>query len=278
MAARQGLEVLLVETHGLSHLAELFEVKDVAYEAKPYKNGLSLIRLDSEASFEEYVLRQVKFKFLYNAIFNNKYVRHFIDAAPGLAELLIIGKIWALVEDEARKGKKRPYDLVIVDAPSTGHSLSLLTVPRVVVDAVRVGPLKNNAQDVLDLIRDPMKTLAWLVTLPEEMPVNEAVEMEEKLERDAKVATGPMILNSLWPEVMSPAALQELEKAKFENRMLQLYRRRSEQSQYYHEKLRERMGGKQIITLPLIYQTKNPVRIAESLSEAIRTQLAGVVE
>ncbi|MCE9624409.1 MAG: ArsA family ATPase [Deltaproteobacteria bacterium] len=276
MASRQGLKTLLVETHGLSHLAELFEVPEVGYEPKSFKNGLSLIRLDPEAAFEEYVLRQIKFQFLYNAVFNNKYVKHFIDAAPGLAELLTIGKIWSLVEDEARKGKKPEFDLVIVDAPSTGHSLSLLTVPQVVVDAVRVGPLKNNAQEILALIRDPLKTLTWVVTLPEEMPVNEAVEMEEKLENQAKVAVGPIVLNSLWPQVLGKDSLQELKKAKIENPMVHLYRQRVDQSDFYREKLQERLKKRQILELPLIYQQKSPIRIAEALCEAMRTQLMGV--
>ncbi|KAB2842102.1 ArsA family ATPase [bacterium] len=276
LAARHGLKVLMVETHGLTHLAELFEADGVGYQPKAFKNGLSLARIDPEPAFQEYVLRQVKFEFLYNAVFNNKYVRHFIDAAPGLAELLTIGKIWAFVEDEARRGKKPLFDLVIVDAPSTCHSLSLLTVPQVVVDAVRVGPLKNNAQQILALIRDPEKTLTWLVTLPEEMPVNEAVEMDEKLERQAKVGVGPVLLNSLWPEILGADSLQDLKKAKVDNPMLHLYRQRAEQSAYYRDRLRERLPERQVLDLPLVYQTKNPVRIPESLSESIRAQLTGV--
>ncbi|MCC7343700.1 MAG: ATP-binding protein [Deltaproteobacteria bacterium] len=276
LAARQGLKVLMVETHGLTHLAELFEAEGVSYEPKAFKNGLSLARIDPEPAFQEYVLRQVKFEFLYNAVFNNKYVRHFIDAAPGLAELLTVGKIWAFVEDEARRGKKPLFDLVIVDAPSTGHSLSLLTVPQVVVDAVRVGPLKNNAQQILALIRDPQKTLTWLVTLPEEMPVNEAVEMDEKLELQAKVGVGPVLLNSLWPQILGADSLQDLKKAKVDNPMLHLYRQRAEQSAYYRDRLRERLPSRQVLDLSLVYQTKHPLRIAESLSESIRAQLTGV--
>src|ERR687891_185340 len=73
LASRHGLKVLLVETHGLSHLAELFQAGDVGYEPKSVKNGISLARLNPESAFEEYVLRQVKFQFVYNAVFNNKY-------------------------------------------------------------------------------------------------------------------------------------------------------------------------------------------------------------
>lgn len=273
LASRQGLKVLLVETHGLSHLAELFKVEDVGYEAKSVKNDISLFRIDAESSFEEYVLRQVKFQFVYNAVFNNKYVRHFIDAAPGLTELLTIGKVWALVEDEARQGKKPSFDLVIVDAPSTGHSLSLLTVPQVVVDAIRVGPLKSNAQDVLTLLRDSSKTLTWLVTLPEEMPVNEAVEMDEKLEGQAKVGVGPILLNAMWPRIFDADSLQDLKKAKLDNPMLQSHRLRREQSEFYRDRLRERLGERQVVELPLVYSTSDPIRIAERLCETLKLEL-----
>jgi len=273
LASRNGLKVLLVETHGLSHLAELFHADEVGYEAKAVKNGISLLRLDAESSFEEYVLRQVKFQFVYNAVFNNKYVRHFIDAAPGLTELLTIGKIWALVEDETRKGKRPKFDLIIVDAPSTGHSLSLLTVPQVVVDAIRVGPLKTNAQQVLSLIRDPQKTLTWLVTLPEEMPVNEAVEMDEKLREQAKVAVGPILLNSIWPQILAADSIQDLKKSRIDNPLLQVHRKRREQSEFYRDRLLERLGDRQVVELPLIYSTSDPIRIAERLGETLRQEL-----
>ncbi len=273
LASRHGLKVLLVETHGLSHLAELFQAEEVGYEPKAVKNGISLARLNPESAFEEYVLRQVKFQFVYNAVFNNKYVRHFIDAAPGLTELLTIGKIWALVEDETRQGKKPTFDLVIVDAPSTGHSLSLLTVPQVVVDAIRVGPLKNNAQEVLTLIRDSSKTLVWLVTLPEEMPVNEAVEMDEKLRGQAKVAVGPILLNSMWPKIFEADSLQDLKKNKVHNPMLESQLRRREQAEFYSERLRERIGERQILELPLVYSTSDPIRVAERLSEILKQEL-----
>lgn len=273
LASRHGLKVLLVETHGLSHLAELFQAGEVGYEPKAVKNGISLARLNPESAFEEYVLRQVKFQFVYNAVFNNKYVRHFIDAAPGLTELLTIGKVWALVEDEVRQGKRPAYDLVIVDAPSTGHSLSLLTVPQVVVDAIRVGPLKHNAQEVLTLIRDSSKTLVWLVTLPEEMPVNEAVEMDEKLRDQAKVAVGPILLNSMWPKIFEADSLQDLKKNKIHNPMLESHLRRREQAEFYSQRLRERIGERQILELPLIYSTSDQIRIAERLSEILKQEL-----
>jgi anion-transporting ArsA/GET3 family ATPase len=245
----------------------------VGYQPKSIRNGLSLAQLNSESAFEEYVIRQIKFKFIYNAVFNNQYVRHFIDAAPGLAELLTIGKIWALVEDEVRVGKKRQFDLVIVDAPSTGHGLSLLTVADVVVDAVRLGPMKNHAEGIIKLLRNPKETLTWLVTLPEEMPVNEAIEMEKKLVEQAKVEVGPILINSLWPNVLSEKSQKSFQKENFKDDLLKSYLERKEQADFYLSKIQHNFSKRHLIGLPLIYQTSTPLQIAERLQEIIHQNI-----
>ena len=273
LAASEGLKVLLVETHGLTHLGDLLQVGSVGYEPKKVRNNLSLVQITPEAAFKEYVLQQVRFSFVYDTVFKNRYVRHFVEGAPGLTELLTIGKIWALVEQQAQKGKRRPYDLVVVDAPSTGHGLSMLTISQVVVDAVRMGPLHSKAKDILDLLRNPQKTLVWLVTLPEEMPVNEAAELEEKLESQAKMELGPVLLNSVWPSLLNREAEEEWRQAQPGNGMLQAYRRRRETSDFYADKLKERMFQKQILELPLVYQTQAPLKIAERLMQAIKQEL-----
>ena len=221
-AAEEGKKVLLVETHRLTHLGKLFGVGTVGYEATRVGPNLSLLQINQEDAFEEYVLQQVRFKFLYDTVFNNRFVRHFIDGAPGLAELLTIGKIWALVEEKGSKSGKNAYDLVIVDAPSTGHGLSLLTISQVVVDAVRVGPLHSKAKAILDLLRNPLKTILWLVTLAEEMPVNEAVEMAAKISRDAKMQLGPVVINAVWPDILGDEGRKEIKQAKVDNDLLKL--------------------------------------------------------
>ncbi len=272
MAAAEGLKVLLVETHGLTHLADLLEAGKVGYKPEKVRKDLSIIQIQPEEAFQEYVLQQVKFQFIYNSVFNNKYVRHFVEGAPGLTELLTIGKIWALVEEKSQQ-KKYHYDLIVVDAPSTGHGLSLLTIAQVVVDAVRIGPLHTKAKAILDLLRNPQKTLVWLATLPEEMPVNEAVEMEAKLESEAKMELGPILLNAVWPEILSEPSLEEISGAGIKNDMLHTYRHRLEQSRHYAEKLKERFFEKQVLELPLVYREQQPLKIAEALAAAIKQDL-----
>ncbi len=273
LASQHGLKVLLVETHRLTHLGEVFEVGVVGYQPQKIRPNLSLVQLNPEDAFEEYVLQQIKFKFVYNTVFNNRYVRSFIDAAPGLTELLTIGKIWALVEEKSWRGKRGNFDLVIIDAPSTGHGLALFTISQTVVDAVRVGPLHTKAKQILDLLRDPQKTLTWLVSLPEEMPVSEVAEMADKLENQVKMELGPVLMNQVWPEILSEDSQADLQQAKVRTELFKVYLKRLEQSRHYEGKLQERLFHKQQLELPLVYQSKTPLHIAQKLAEAIRSQL-----
>ncbi len=274
MCARLGLETLLVETHGLNHLGELLGVGTVGYEPKKVKKNLSLLQITPEEAFEEYVLQQIKFRVVYNAVFKNRYVRNFIDAAPGLIELLTIGKIWSLVAERGKKYRKKSYDMVIVDAPSTGHGLSLLRVPQVVVNAIRVGPLKTKSQEILLLLQDPKKTLIWLTTLPEEMPVNEAVDMAGKLEAEVQVHLGPIAVNALWPEILDPDSLGQLKKTQARLPMLEVYEKRLEQSRFYLHKIKTKLPHSHFLELPLVYQTQDPFLLAEALSKVIQRGLS----
>src|SRR5262249_22674278 len=148
------------------------------------------INISSQKAFEEYILGQIRFKRLYKAVFENRLVRHFIEAAPGLSDLMEIGKVYSLTKS---------YDLVIVDAPATGHGVSLLEIPGIVSEATRIGPLKTESDKIIRLLHDAESTQAILVTLPEEMPVTEALEMNERLEKKLGIALGPLFLNQ-FPE------------------------------------------------------------------------------
>lgn len=271
MAAKAGRKVLLVETHGLCHLGDLFEVGRANYTVNSIEKNLNLIQLNSEAAFEEYVLRQIKWKLVYDRLFNNKYVKHFIEATPGLAELLTIGKIWSLVEE--KKKRNHSFDLVILDAPSTGHAMALLTIAQTVVNAVRIGPLHSQSNHILDLLRDSQRTLAWLVTLPEEMPVNEAIEMKQRLTTQAQITLGPVLVNSMWPSLLSTKTQAELEKSNFTNETLKRNRERLDQCEFYFNKLRSELNGEEILKLPLVHKNQKPRLIAEALMKSIEEQL-----
>lgn len=266
------VDTLLVETHGLHHLGELVGVGKTGYHPKKIAPHLWLSQLEPEKALEEYLLQQIRVRFIYNAVFKNKYVRHFLDAAPGLVELLTIGKIWALTQPKGEYGNEHNFHRVIVDAPSTGHGISLLTVPEVVAQAVRVGPLKNKSQQILDVLRDPEQCLVWLASLPEELPVTETVEMAGKLTNEVKVPLGPILANALWPEILSESGEKELTKGK-KISLVQIYEKRRNLSRFYLDKLKSQLPQRKVMELPLVYESARPLEIAKILGKKIKEQI-----
>jgi Anion-transporting ATPase len=113
-------------------------------------------------------------------------------AAPGLDDILVLGKVKQL----ERAGT---HDLILLDAPAAGHALTFLRSAKGLADAVTVGPIATQAQDVLELLGDADRCQVVLVTLPEETPVNELVETAFNLEDQVGVALGPVVVNGLYP-------------------------------------------------------------------------------
>jgi anion-transporting ArsA/GET3 family ATPase len=139
----------------------------------------------------------LRFKSVYEMVFENRVTRAFLRAIPGLDDYALLGKAWFHTTEE-KKGKP-VYDTVIFDMPASGHSVSMLRVPWVIVDTVPEGPLTRDARTVKALLTDPVRTAAVLVTLAEEMPVNEVLELEDKL-----IALGivpqQLVVNQVYPD------------------------------------------------------------------------------
>ena len=114
-------------------------------------------------------------------------------AAPGIKDILVLGKVKQLERDEAA-------DLIVLDAPAAGHAITFLRSARGLLDAVRVGPIHTQAAEVMELLTDPERCQVVLVTLPEETPVNELVETAYSLEDQVGVALGPVVVNGLYPD------------------------------------------------------------------------------
>ncbi len=188
LAAASGRRTLITEIHSEESVANLLHRPPIGYRETEILPRLWAMNIQPRDAFREYVLTQIRLKQLYNLVFENRLVRHFIDAAPGLSELMCIGKVYDLT-----KG----YDLVIMDAPATGHSMALLEIPFIVSRAIRVGPLRSESAKIISLLSDPRQTAVALVTLPEEMPVTEALEMDEQLEERIGIRPRALFLNQV---------------------------------------------------------------------------------
>jgi anion-transporting ArsA/GET3 family ATPase len=184
-AHRRGKRVLLVEVDAAKGAAGILG------EAP----GLSTVNLDPARVMDEYVRKTVRVDLLARKVLDSPVYRRFFAAAPGLPDLMVLGKIMVLVESHARWSRRPLHDLVIVDAPATGHGLAFLNVPLAASEAVPVGPVGNNARRILRLLRDPERTALGIVAIPEEMAAVEAAELHRLAAEEVGLAPRVLFLN-----------------------------------------------------------------------------------
>lgn len=203
LAARQGKRVLVCEVNARERVAPLFGAPPTGSEIREAAPGISTVNVNPHDSMREYGIMVLRFRTIYEAVFENRVVRFFLRVVPSLAELVMLGKILyeARVED---RGRPR-WDLVVLDAPATGHAVQLLRVPAALLDTVPAGPLRRDAEWMRDLLVDPVRTALSIVTLPEEMPVNEAIDLDAQVRGVLGIPRGALIINAM-PEPRFAAA------------------------------------------------------------------------
>lgn len=212
MGALAGLTTLIVEIEGKSGLGAAFGRSDpltydeVVLSPGGGPEGAADVRartLTPDDALLEYLedhgMRRVSKRLVQTGALDVV-----ATAVPGIKDILVLGKIKQLE-------RSSPADLIIVDAPAAGHAVTFLTSASGLLDAVRVGPIRAQAQDVVDLLSDPARCQVLLVTLPEETPVNEVVDTAFKLEDRVGVALAGVVVNGLYPPLpgLSPDAAGE---------------------------------------------------------------------
>src|SRR5262249_33675462 len=159
--------------------------------------------MDTEAALQEYLKLQLKVPLLGRMGPLAKVFDFVATAAPGVKEILTVGKIaWEV--RESLEGRT-DFDLVVVDAAATGHIVAQLGAADSIRELVDVGPLRNQTQWVADLLADPQITAVNIVTTPEEMPVAETIELAERLRQEVNVPLGEVIVNRVLPELFTHA-------------------------------------------------------------------------
>jgi anion-transporting ArsA/GET3 family ATPase len=196
--ARQGKRTLLAELAGSHQVPAIFGQPGGGYELQPLAPRLSTLSITPQEAIEDYVVQQLRFRALYRVVFENRVMAPFVAAVPGLHDVVQLGKIWEL--EQARSSRGRPdWDLIVVDAPATGHGLTMLSSPRSMMALTISGPFHDNARLVRDLVEDAERTSLVLVALPEELPVNETLDLYGRLD-ELQDQVGLCVLNELHPE------------------------------------------------------------------------------
>lgn len=262
-SAKLGKNTLLVEMNSTERIAPLFGLDKIGPHEIPLAPYLTGINLDPRECFEEYVLMQIHFKMLFDTFFNNRFVSLFLNAVPGLNELLMIGKIYALERSiKNKKTGKAAYDLIIVDGPATGHGLSTFEVPQIVHDAVRVGPLRKQSERILGLLNNPKKTSFSVVTLAEEMPVMETSELLDKVRKKLKMNLGPLFVNAFHDDPFTKTDREKMNRLNppeedplspyFAYSLLEA--KRTDLNEEYLKMLCDKNPGHETMTLPFLYK------------------------
>jgi anion-transporting ArsA/GET3 family ATPase len=202
-AARTGLSTLVVEVEGKSGLATLFGQRAFDYEEVVLargggREGAGDVRartLTPDDALVEYLQDHGMYR-VSKRLVQSGALEIVATAAPGIKDILILGKVKSLERD---RRPDRRADLIVLDAPAAGHAISFLRSPRGLLDAVAVGPINTQAADVMEMLTDPTRCSVVLVTLPEETPVNELVETAYSLEDEIGINLGPVVVNGVYP-------------------------------------------------------------------------------
>lgn len=207
MAAR-GKRVLVAMCNAKERLSGMFGGPPIGFDVVSAAPNIDAVNMIPEKCLEEYGVLVLRSKTLYQALFENKYVKTFFRAVPGLYEWSMLGKAWwhttellsGKLTDEPYPpyGDAWKYECVIVDAPATGHGLDMLRVPKVLLDVAPGGPIRKEAERAWRLFQDPTHAGVVVVALPEDMPANETVELATEI-RGMNLPIPRLVINGVLP-------------------------------------------------------------------------------
>ena len=215
----QGKTVLLCELAHQSAMKDIFRVPFVGFEPLEVGERIWAINIDTTEALTEYVHQYVFSHTLAKMITENKVLRYFWRTSPAVNEVVITNKICNMVEKQDTLGYPI-YDAVLVDLPATGHALTFLQITRMLQKLIPVGPLRKVSNRFQAILEDPKRTWLHIVTLLEEMPVNETVELYQALKEKVPIERGLLFINKTAPAFFTEqeeALLDDLESAAKEN-------------------------------------------------------------
>lgn len=211
VAARRGRSVCVAEVDRRGTLPKLLGDGSLSYEPAELSPGVWGVNVSAEDALVEYLKVQYHMSRTSKVFRSTQFVDFITTAAPGLKDILVLGKIWYLEQGRSGTGRPLRFDTIIVDAPAAGHMLTFLQAPAGLSDAVRVGPIKRQTDWLIEMLTDPSRTRVHLVALPEEMPVAETLETSEALMEKLRIPQGAVFANGIYSELLTPSEEEQLE-------------------------------------------------------------------
>jgi anion-transporting ArsA/GET3 family ATPase len=193
-ASEHGRRTLLCEVDAKVDVASFLESGPTSFTASEVLPQLWAMSMDTEASLREYLRLNLRIPVVGRIGPLAKAFDFVATAAPGVREILTVGKLCYEV-------REKHYDLVVVDAPATGHIIGQLAAPQAINELVKVGLIRSQTDWMLDILSDPAQTAVAIVTTPEEMPVNESMELAARIGTETTVELASVIVNRVLPEL-----------------------------------------------------------------------------
>jgi hypothetical protein len=209
VAAAKGKRVLLAAATATDRMARLFgQSEPLGPSITTLAPDIDGVNITPQSSIREYGLKVLRSELVTRAVFDNRAVRGVLGAIPGLDAYALLGKAWWHTT-EMRDGRPR-YDLVVFDGPASGHAALMLRIPQAILNVMPKGPLAGDARAIKELLHDPARAALVIVTLPEDLPAREALELAAQARGALGVPLGPVIVNALPTEALSVPAVDSV--------------------------------------------------------------------
>jgi anion-transporting ArsA/GET3 family ATPase len=287
--ARRGRRTLAVEMDAAGRLPIMLGASGPVSQPEVVGRNLSVLSLDGRTALEEYLGLIIPVKRVLTTVFSSRIYQYFVAAAPGLKELMTVGKIW--YEATREEGGRPVWDAIVVDAPATGHSLQYLRMPQAAREAFGVGLVQREATKITEVLRDRRTTVVHLVTLAEEMPVSETLETRAQLVGTLGLPLGYVVVNRVHRRRFEGPVLERLRgaaSAGAEGALLAcVAERAAEESGWadinalYLGRLRREIQDVPVVELPFLFVEEFDRRCVEQLAQVLAagigadTQVAG---
>jgi len=207
--AQAGRRVLIATAGAEERLSAVLDVPPIGGQVVEVQPNLYGVFITPREAMSEYGAMVLKSRLAYTPLFDNKYVTNFFEAVPGLREWAVLGRSWYLANEQLADGSPR-FDVVLLDAPATGHALDMLQVPKVIVDVAPSGRLRRDAERAWTMLCDSEQSGIVIVTLPEELPASETLELEHKLRVVFGLPVAGLVVNACTPPLFSEVEARAL--------------------------------------------------------------------
>lgn len=284
LAADHGKRTLVCEVDAKGNLSDFFEAGRTGFDPTPISENLFAMSMNTEESLKEYLSLQLKIPVIARIGPLARTFDFVATAAPGVKEILTVGKL-------AWEVREQHYDLVVVDASASGHIVGQLAAPDAINELVQVGLVRDQTGWMLDILGDPAQTGVVIVAAPEEMPVQETIELAGRLREETVVELAAVIVNRVLPELFNAGEEALFERLRGDEALvatlaeagggpvepildaaeLAVSLRRSRA--VHLQKLRTELAGTEMLYVPYLFQRSHGVRATNRIAGHLGEEL-----